>query len=159
MSVPGLIFGILQYDHRERGPEIGQYTFSPCMFCFPISDQVMVPQRTVSFKCRPIHMHPCTCVCIICQKANFLENRLGNQGISVWNFWQPYFHFPQVTRCYMQEVLWTRLCSSKWCKQISCTDQQTTSEKKNIQVRVPLFQFITWAWCLLHDALHCGECY
>ena len=50
MSVPGLIFGILQYDHRERGPEIGQYTFSPCMFCFPISDQVMVPQRTVSFK-------------------------------------------------------------------------------------------------------------
>ena len=37
-------------------------TFLACMFCFPISDQVMVPQRTVSFNvvlCTCTHMSGC----------------------------------------------------------------------------------------------------
>ena len=123
------------------------------MFCFPISDQVMVPQRTVSFKCRPMHMHPYACVCVISKKANFLENRLGYyKGISVWNFWQPYFHCPQVTRCYLQEVLWTSLCSSKWCKQMSGSDKQTTSEKKNSSACAicPVYYngMLSIAWCI-----------
>ena len=29
------------------------------MFCFPISDHVIELQRTVSFKCRPMHGHVC----------------------------------------------------------------------------------------------------
>ena len=32
------------------------------MFCFPISDHIMVPQRTVSFKCHPMHVHPKLCL-------------------------------------------------------------------------------------------------
>ena len=28
------------------------------MFCIPISDHVMVPQRTAFFKCHPIHVRP-----------------------------------------------------------------------------------------------------
>ena len=38
-------------------------TFLVCTFCFPITDRVTVPQRTVSFNCRPVHVHP-TCICI-----------------------------------------------------------------------------------------------
>ena len=34
--------------------------FSLYTFCFPIADQVMLPKRTVSFKSRPIHVHPRT---------------------------------------------------------------------------------------------------
>ena len=29
------------------------------MCCFLISDHVMLPQRIVSFNCRPMHLHPC----------------------------------------------------------------------------------------------------
>ena len=39
------------------------------MFCFPISDNVLVPQRTVSFKCRLMHMHPHAFVCTINEKT------------------------------------------------------------------------------------------
>ena len=39
------------------------------LFCFPISDNVMVPQRTVSFKCRLMHVHPHAFVCIINEKT------------------------------------------------------------------------------------------
>ena len=28
------------------------------MFCIPISDHVMVPQRTAFFKCHSVHTHP-----------------------------------------------------------------------------------------------------
>ena len=28
-----------------------------CIFCFPISDHVMLSQRTISFKCHPIQGH------------------------------------------------------------------------------------------------------
>ena len=50
--------------------------FLPCMFCFPISDHIMAPLRTVSFKCHPMHVHPELCVCIIHEKTktNSLEN-------------------------------------------------------------------------------------
>ena len=44
-----------------------QITFLACKFCFPISVYEMVPQRTVSFKCRPIH--PRAHVCIIYEKT------------------------------------------------------------------------------------------
>ena len=43
--------------------------FLACMFCFSITDHVMVPQRTVSFKCRLIHLYPRACVCIINEKT------------------------------------------------------------------------------------------
>ena len=36
-----------------------------CMFCFPITDHVMVPKRTVSFNCRLMHVHPRAYVCNI----------------------------------------------------------------------------------------------
>ena len=36
-------------------PYMGQ--FLACMFCFSISDHVMLPQRTDSLKCRPIQVH------------------------------------------------------------------------------------------------------
>ena len=39
--------------------------FLACMFCFPIADHVIVPERTVSFKRRPMHVHPRAFVCII----------------------------------------------------------------------------------------------
>ena len=51
-------------------------TFLACMFCFPITDRVMVPQRTVS--CIRIHDNER-------QKANSLENitwsELGKQNM------------------------------------------------------------------------------
>ena len=40
------------------------------MFCFPTSDQVMVPQRIVSFKCRVMHVRASAYVCIINDKTN-----------------------------------------------------------------------------------------
>ena len=40
-----------------------------CMFCFPIPDDVIVPQRIVSFICRLMHVHPCAYVCIINEKT------------------------------------------------------------------------------------------
>ena len=39
--------------------------FLACLFCFPISDNIMVPQRTFSFKCCLTHVHPRAYVCII----------------------------------------------------------------------------------------------
>ena len=36
---------------------------------FSLADHVMVPQRTVSFKCRLMHMHPRAYVCIINEKT------------------------------------------------------------------------------------------
>ena len=39
--------------------------FLACLFCFPISDNIMVLQRTFSFKCRLIHVNPPAYVCII----------------------------------------------------------------------------------------------
>ena len=36
---------------------------------FSLSDHVMVPQRTVSFKCRLMHVHPRAYVCIINEKT------------------------------------------------------------------------------------------
>ena len=38
--------------------------FSLCAL-FSLSDHVMVPQRTVSFKCRLMHVHPRVYACII----------------------------------------------------------------------------------------------
>ena len=43
--------------------------FLACMFCFPIGDHVIVPERTVSFKRRPMHVHPGAYVCIIYEKT------------------------------------------------------------------------------------------
>ena len=40
-----------------------------CMFCFPISGRVMVPQRTVSFYCRLMYVHPRAYVCLINEKT------------------------------------------------------------------------------------------
>ena len=64
-------------------------TFLVCTFCFPITDRVTVPQRTVSFNCRPVHVHP-TCICIHDnerEKANSLENitwsELGKQNMQL----------------------------------------------------------------------------
>ena len=41
------------------------------MFCFPISDRVMVTLRTVSvsLKFRPMHVYPPACVCTIYEKT------------------------------------------------------------------------------------------
>ena len=39
--------------------------FLACLFCFPISDNIMVSQRTFSFKCRLMHVNPPAYVCII----------------------------------------------------------------------------------------------
>ena len=39
------------------------------MFCFPITDHVMVPQKTVSFKCCLIHVYPRAYVCISNEKT------------------------------------------------------------------------------------------
>ena len=38
------------------------------MFCFLISDHVMIPQRTVSSKCPLMHVHPRAYVSIINEK-------------------------------------------------------------------------------------------
>lgn len=38
-------------------------------FCFPISDHVMVHQGTISFKCRPTHVHPGAYAYLIYEKA------------------------------------------------------------------------------------------
>ena len=38
-------------------------------FFFSLPDHVMVPQRTVSFKCRLMHMHPRAYACIINEKT------------------------------------------------------------------------------------------
>ena len=44
--------------------------FLACAFCFPISDHVMVLQRTVFFfKFRLMHVHPRVYVCIIHEKT------------------------------------------------------------------------------------------
>ena len=37
-------------------------------FLFSLSDHVMVPQRTVSFRCRLMHVHSSACACIINEK-------------------------------------------------------------------------------------------
>ena len=56
---------------------------------FPISDNLMVPQRTVSFKCHLIHAYPRASVCIIYerQKVNSPENiewyELGNKTYKI----------------------------------------------------------------------------
>ena len=39
----------------NRGTHNRHFSF---MFCIPISDHVMVPQRTAFFKCHPIHVRP-----------------------------------------------------------------------------------------------------
>ena len=39
--------------------------FLACLFCFSISDNIMVPQITFSFKCRFMDVNPCAYVCII----------------------------------------------------------------------------------------------
>ena len=36
-----------------------------CLFCFPISDKIMMPQTTFSFKCCLMHVNPRAYVCII----------------------------------------------------------------------------------------------
>ena len=56
------------------------------MFCFPISDHVMVPQRTVQlFKFRPIHVDARSYVYEKKKKEDFLENitwsEFGRQNI------------------------------------------------------------------------------
>ena len=69
-------------------------TFLACMFCFPISDHVMIPQRTVPFKCCPIHLHPHVIsmhkLFMKRQKPNSLENitwsELGKQNIQAKKF-------------------------------------------------------------------------
>ena len=53
----------LKYDKKtEMDSMVIDQTFLACMFCFPISDQVMVPQRTVSFNvvfctCTDVYMY------------------------------------------------------------------------------------------------------
>ena len=53
----------LKYDKKtEMDSMVIDQTFLACMFCFPISDQVMVPQRTVSFNvvfctCTHVYMY------------------------------------------------------------------------------------------------------
>ena len=55
---------------------------------FSLADHVMVPQRTVSFKCRPMHVHPRAYACIINEKTKGKfpgeQNILGNK---VYIFW------------------------------------------------------------------------
>ena len=47
---------------------------SSYVFCFPVSYHMIVPQRTVPFKCRPMHVYPRAYVWIIIkrQKANLM---------------------------------------------------------------------------------------
>ena len=50
------------------------------MFCFPITDHVMVPKRTVSFNCRLMHVHPHAYVCNIINektKGKFPKESIG----------------------------------------------------------------------------------
>ena len=47
----------------------GVDTLLACLFCFPFSDHLMVPHRTVSFKCYPMHLHSRGYVCIIYEKT------------------------------------------------------------------------------------------
>ena len=61
-------------------PYMGQLL--ACMFCFSISDHVMLPQRTDSFKCRPAVS---TCIwmpnLLNDFKANFLEKIVSSEFI------------------------------------------------------------------------------
>ena len=45
------------------------------MFSFPISDHVIIPKRTVSFKCRPMHVHPSTYACNLWQEKRHIPWR------------------------------------------------------------------------------------
>ena len=47
--------------------KLGEQNFLACMFCFHILDHVILPERTVSFKCRPLH--PRAYVYIIYEKT------------------------------------------------------------------------------------------
>ena len=70
----------LKYDKKTIMDSIViDQTFLACMFCFPISDPVMVPQRTVSFNvvfCTCTHMSGCMHNYI---KDKFPEERWENK--------------------------------------------------------------------------------
>ena len=58
-------------DRTEKKKTGSQQTFLAWMFCFPTSDHAMMvpPQRTVSFKFCPMHVHPRAFVCIFYDKT------------------------------------------------------------------------------------------
>ena len=57
--------------------------FLACMFCFPIADHVIVPERTVSFKRRPMHVHPRAYVCILYEKTKRkIPRRTSSRGLN-----------------------------------------------------------------------------
>ena len=52
-------------------------SFLACLFCFPISDNIMMPQRTFSFKCCFMHVNPRAYVCL----ENITWSELGKQSM------------------------------------------------------------------------------
>ena len=54
-------------------------TFLACMFCLPISDQVMVPQRTVSF-----NVVFCTCTDMSGCMHNYIKDKFPEEHHVVW---------------------------------------------------------------------------
>ena len=131
--------------------------FQLVCFVFPFQTGWWYPQELFLSNV-VLCMHPYACVCVISKKANFLENRLGKKGISVWNFWEPY-----ISIFLRLQGVTCRRCFEQGCVQVSDVNRcqaliNRLQVKKKIQVRVPSVQFITMAWWVLHDALHCGEC-
>ena len=75
-----------KFKERKLNPiKVGLLFLRPtCFFCIVVKDllslyvlfshfmYVLVPQRTVSFKCHLMHVHPRAYVCIINKNANFL---------------------------------------------------------------------------------------
>ena len=60
--------------------------FLACMFCFPIADHVIVPERTVSFKRRPMHAHPRAFVCTMYEKTKRkISRRTSSCGLNRGN--------------------------------------------------------------------------
>ena len=63
--------------------------FSLYVFSFRISDHVIVPHRTVFFKCSLMHVHPRACVCIINETTKgglYWENKTYKVKRSIRNW-------------------------------------------------------------------------
>ena len=69
----------IKYDKKTKMDSIAiDQTFLACMVCLPISDQVMVPQRTVSF-----NVVFCTCTHMLCMH-NYIKDKFPQEHHVVW---------------------------------------------------------------------------
>ena len=62
-------FAVEPREWRRRAAKTCKHAktkdFLACLVCFPISDNIMMPQTTFSFKCCLMHVNPRAYVCII----------------------------------------------------------------------------------------------